>query len=89
MQISVAAVECDVPHVSHHDVLHTNVVLPEKRKRENNVFCIFLFCWGGGKKDHGLDINHGLLQQGNGLLYMGHTLYLLSRTENLSSVTEI
>ena len=47
MQISVAAVECDVPHVSHHDVLHTNVVLPEKRKRENNVFCIFLFCWGG------------------------------------------
>lgn len=34
LQISVAAVQCDVPHVSHHDVLHTNIVLPEKGKEK-------------------------------------------------------
>lgn len=37
MQVSVAAVECDVPDVPHHDVLHTNIILPEKRKGETNV----------------------------------------------------
>lgn len=35
LQVSVAAVECYVPHVSHHDVLHANIVLPAKRKGEN------------------------------------------------------
>lgn len=35
LQIPVAAVERDVPHVPHHDVLYTNIVLPEKRKGEN------------------------------------------------------
>lgn len=34
MQVSVAAVECDVAHITHHDVLHTNIILPEKRKGE-------------------------------------------------------
>lgn len=32
MQVSVAAVEGDVTHVPHHDVLHANIILPEGRK---------------------------------------------------------
>lgn len=35
VQVSVAAVERDVPHVPHHDVLHANIVLPERRQEGN------------------------------------------------------
>ena len=31
MQVSVAAVEGDVHHIPDHDVLHTNIILPEGR----------------------------------------------------------
>lgn len=31
MKVSVAAIECDVAHISHHDVLDPNIVLPRKR----------------------------------------------------------
>lgn len=37
MQVSVAAVECDVPHVAYHNVLYTNIVLPEMRKEERHL----------------------------------------------------
>lgn len=37
MQVSVAAVECDVPHVAYHNVLNTNIVLPEMRKEERHL----------------------------------------------------
>lgn len=35
VQVSVAAVESNVPHIPHHDVLHTNIIFPESRKKES------------------------------------------------------
>lgn len=99
LQISVAAVECDVPHVPHHDVLHTNVVLPEKRKRENDaVFHYFLLggacflgrtllsqSWGGGGGH-----KPWAAAAREWPLYMGHTLYQLSAGLRIHQVlTEI
>lgn len=34
MQVSVAAVERDVAHIAHHDVLHTDIILPEKEEKK-------------------------------------------------------
>ena len=32
VQVSVAAVQRDVPDVPYHDVLHSNIILPERKK---------------------------------------------------------
>lgn len=34
LQVSVSGVQCDMLHVSHHDVLHTNVRLSEQKHRQ-------------------------------------------------------
>lgn len=42
VQVSVAAVQSDVPDVPHHDVLHTNVVLSKKDNETQSIIIIII-----------------------------------------------